>query len=121
MVALPLPASQPHVPPVREGAGTEPGGGLVNHFQVPQTEEGEDTAGELVGQPYAFDILSFGTDCSVQSLTRYTYRNLVSGRPQYDNVTVINGNRVADPAEEGRTCGPDLGVETVPITPTAAD
>lgn len=101
--------------------GTFSGGGLVNHFQVPQTEEGEDTAGELVGQPYAFDILSFGTDCSVQSLTRYTYRNLVSGRPQYDNVTVINGNRVADPAEEGRTCGPDLGVETVPITPTAAD
>ncbi|WP_165699947.1 metallophosphoesterase family protein [Ornithinimicrobium ciconiae] len=101
--------------------GTFSGGGLVNHFQVPQTQEGDDTAGELVGQPYAFDILSFGTDCSVQSLTRYTYRNLVSGRPQFDNVTIINGNRVAAPAEEGRTCGPELGVETTPITPTPAE
>ncbi len=97
--------------------GTFSGGGLVNHFQVPETEEGDETAGELVGQPYAFDILTFGTDCSVQSLTRYTYRNLVSGQPQYDNVAVINGNRVADPAEEGRTCGPELGVHTQPITP----
>lgn len=102
--------------------GTFTGGGLVNHFQVPQTTgEDEDTAGELVGQPYAFDILSFGTDCSVQLLTRYTYRNLVSGRPQFDNVTVINGNRVAAPAQEGRTCGADQGVATVPITPTPAE
>lgn len=98
--------------------GTFTGGGLVNHFQVPETsEEDEDTAGELVGQPYAFDILGFGTDCSVQSLTRYTYRNLVSGRPQFDNVTVINGNRIAGDAEEGRACGADLGVSTQPIVP----
>ncbi|WP_256840179.1 metallophosphoesterase family protein [Ornithinimicrobium faecis] len=102
--------------------GTFTGGGLVNHFQVPETTgEDEETAGELVGQPYAFDILTFGTDCSVQSLTRYTYRNLVSGQPQYDNVAVINGNRIADPAEEGRTCGPDLGVSTQPIVPVADD
>ncbi|WP_256842618.1 metallophosphoesterase family protein [Ornithinimicrobium cryptoxanthini] len=102
--------------------GTFTGGGLVNHFQVPEaTGEDEETAGELVGQPYAFDILSFGTDCSVQTLTRYTYRNLVSGRPQYDNVTVINGNRVAPPAEEGRTCGADLGVSTQPIVPSQAE
>lgn len=102
--------------------GTFTGGGLVNHFQVPEApDEGEDTAGELVGQPYAFDILTFGTDCSVQSLTRYTYRNLVSGQPQYDNVTVINGNRIAPPAEEGRNCGPELGVSTQPITPVLED
>lgn len=102
--------------------GTFSGGGLVNHFQVPETTgEDEETAGELVGQPYAFDILSFGTDCSVQSLTRYSYRNLVSGRPQFDNVAVINGNRLADPAEEGRTCGVDVGVSTQPITPVAED
>ncbi|MCK0112875.1 metallophosphoesterase [Ornithinimicrobium sp. F0845] len=98
--------------------GTFTGGGLVNHFQVPETTgEDEETAGELVGQPYAFDILAFGTDCSVQSLTRYTYRNLVSGRPQFDNVTVINGNRVAADPEEGRTCGADLGVSTQEIVP----
>jgi len=98
--------------------GTFTGGGLVNHFQVPETTgEDEGTAGELVGQPYAFDILAFGTDCSVQSLTRYSYRNLVSGRPQFDNVTVINGNRLAADPEEGRTCGADLGVSTQPIVP----
>jgi predicted phosphodiesterase len=97
--------------------GTFTGGGLVNHFQVPSTEgEDEETAGELVGQPYAFDILAMATDCSVQSLTRYTYRNLVSGRPQYDNVTVINGTQLADPVED-RTCGGDLGVSTQPIVP----
>lgn len=97
--------------------GTFTGGGLVNHFQVP-SEEDEDTAGELVGQPYAFDILTFGPDCSVQTLTRYTYRNLVSGRPQFDNVSVINGARLAaPPEEEGRTCGPELGLATTPIVP----
>lgn len=102
--------------------GTFTGGGLVNHFQVPQVDdEDEDTAGELVGQPYAFDILTFSTNCSVQSLTRYTYRNLVSGRPQYDNVTVINGSRLADAPEEGRTCGPELGVNTQVITPTVEE
>lgn len=99
--------------------GSFTGGGLVNHFQIPEEAEDEDTAGELTGQPYAFDILAFGTDCSVQSLTRYTYRNLVSGRPQYDNVSVINGNRLSDTTEEGRTCGPELGVSLQPIVPTA--
>lgn len=102
--------------------GTFTGGGLVNHFQVPGDED-EDTAGELVGQPYAFDILSFGADCSVQTLTRYTYRNLVSGRPQFDNVSVINGARLAEPPpeEEGRTCGPELGLATTPIVPIEED
>ncbi|WP_153395150.1 metallophosphoesterase family protein [Ornithinicoccus halotolerans] len=101
--------------------GTFTGGGLVNHFQAPGTdEEDEELAGELVGQPYAFDILAFGEDCSVQSVTRYTYRNLVSGRPQFDNVSVINGSTIAqEPAppldpeqEEPRSCGPDAGVST---------
>ena len=102
--------------------GTFTGGGLVNHFQVPKdTGEDTDTAGELVGQPYAFDILAMGTDCSVQSLTRYSYRNLVSGRPQFDNVTVLNGNRLQDTAPEDRTCGADLGVSTQPITPVSQD
>lgn len=98
--------------------GSFTGGGLVNHFQMPEEAEDEDTAGELTGQPYAFDILSFGTDCSVQSLTRYTYRNLVSGRPQYDNVSVVNGNRLSDTTEEDRTCGPELGVSLQEIVPT---
>jgi predicted MPP superfamily phosphohydrolase len=105
--------------------GTFTGGGLVNHFQVP-AEEDDDTAGELVGQPYAFDILSFGQDCSVQSLTRYSYRNLVSGRPQYDGVSVVNGARIApapdlEEGEEARSCGPDLSATSEIIEPAEDD
>lgn len=100
--------------------GSFTGGGLVNHFQVPQDEDPE-TAGELVGVPYAFDIVSFGEDCSLQTLTRYVYRNLVSGRPQFDNVSVLNGAQVAtepDEDAEPRSCGSDLPLETQPIVPT---
>ncbi|GAA1157701.1 metallophosphoesterase family protein [Ornithinicoccus hortensis] len=100
--------------------GSFTGGGLVNHFQVPQDEDPE-TAGELVGVPYAFDIVSFGEDCSLQTLTRYVYRNLVSGRPQFDNVSVLNGEQVAtqpDPDGEPRTCGPDQPLQTEVIVPT---
>jgi predicted phosphodiesterase len=100
--------------------GTFTGGGLVNHFHVPEPEgEDEELIGELIGQPYAFDILSFRDDCAVQSLTRYSYRNLVSGRPQYENVSVINGSTLADepapaldPEQEERSCGPQRGVST---------
>jgi len=99
--------------------GTFTGGGLVNHFQVPETED-EETAGELTGQPYAFDILSFAPDCSVQRLTRYTYRNLVLCRPQFDNVSVVNGARLADPAEEERSCGPEQGTTQRVIEPAEA-
>lgn len=94
--------------------GSFTGGGLVNHFQLPSDEDPE-TAGEVSGAPYAFDILTFGEDCAVSSLTRYSYRNLVLGRPQYDNVSIINGSRIADPPEQERVCGPDLGVHTAPL------
>lgn len=100
--------------------GTFTGGGLVNHFQLPSDEDPQ-TAGEVAGAPYAFDILAFSDDCSVQSLTRYTYRNLVLGRPQFDGVSVVNGARIAAPAEEGRACGPQLGVGTVPVEPVVPD
>lgn len=98
--------------------GSFSGGGLVNHFQAPQGED-PATAGELVGEPYSFDILSVGPDCVVQTLTRYSYRNLVSGRPQFDTVSVINGAQFALPLPEGsaRTCGPDQGVSSVPLSP----
>ncbi len=98
--------------------GTFTGGGLVNHFQVPEDED-PDTRGELVGAPYSFDILDFGTDCSVQTLTRYTYRNLVSGRPQFDTVSVVSGSRFAIPLPEdaGRSCGPEQGFSSRMLLP----
>lgn len=94
--------------------GSFTGGGLVNHFQLPSDEDPE-TAGEVTGAPYAFDILTFGQDCSLSSLTRYSYRNLVLGRPQFDNVSIINGSRIADPPEQERSCGDEVGVSTTPF------
>ncbi|MCA0322598.1 MAG: DUF998 domain-containing protein [Actinobacteria bacterium] len=79
--------------------GTFTGGGPFTHYV--QTEDG----GELAGQPSAFDLLTFGTDCHVAELTRFTFRNLIEGRPAYDQVSIINGNRLdTSAATQGRTC-----------------
>ncbi|MCE0486068.1 metallophosphoesterase family protein [Ornithinimicrobium sediminis] len=98
------------------GVGSFTGGGLFNQFIIPEDVE-EETGGEIAGQPYAFDILTVGEDCGIASLTRYSYRNLVSGRPQYDDVSLINGTRVDPAPPEGRTCG-GSGDEVV-LTPIA--
>ncbi|WP_281966144.1 metallophosphoesterase family protein [Serinicoccus marinus] len=103
--------------------GSFTGGGLVNQFRLPPltgeaqeaAEEDPETAGELLGNPYSFDILTFGEDCAISSLTRYSYRNLVSGRPQFDDVSLINGRTIQPQPPEGRTCSPDLGVEVQPV------
>lgn len=101
--------------------GTFTGGGLFNHFQIRSAPDGDDEmVEEAVSAPYAFDILGFGEDCAVQTLTRYTYRNLVQGRPQYDGVSVVNGSRLMDPQED-RSCGQDLGFETLTIEQPAAE
>lgn len=98
------------------GVGTFSGGGLFNHFIFPdRVEDPTETSGELEGQPYAFDILSFDQDCSVKSLARFSYLNLVSGRPQYDDVSLINGSTIDPDAPEGRTCGPDQALSVSPI------
>lgn len=87
----------------RIGVGTFTGGGILGHL-VPG-----GTDGEMVDQPYAFDIAVFGERCDLTSLTRYSYRNLIGGRPAYDDVTVINGATIAGEAPPGRTCSPELG------------
>ncbi|MDO5738974.1 MAG: metallophosphoesterase [Ornithinimicrobium sp.] len=111
--------------------GSFTGGGLVNQFRIPPlTDEAREaakedpaTAGELVGHPYSFDILTVGQDCSVTSLTRYNYRNLVSGRPQFDDISIINGRTLQASTPLDRTCGRDLGVQVSdlaqaqPVTP----
>jgi predicted phosphodiesterase/hypothetical membrane protein len=95
--------------------GTFTGGGPLSHFLV--NEGGE----ELVGQPSAFDVLTFGTDCRLASLTRYRFRDVIEGRPAYDGVSLVNGQRVdgrePDPA---RTCsaGAPLTTVTVPAATT---
>src|SRR6476620_4783321 len=88
--------------------GTFTGGGVVAHYA-------EAPRQELNGQPYAFDILAFGNACELNSLTRYTFRNLLEGRPAYDSVEVISGSRI-DSYEPDKTT-PQPG-ETTPAKRT---
>ena len=103
----------------RIGVGTFTGGGIVSHLLLGQqsvVEQTGDQPGELAGQPYAFDIAVFSQGCDLASLTRYTYRNLIQGRPAYDNVSVINGKTIATREPGNRTCGTDLGVSRTTVT-----
>ena len=94
----------------RVQAGTFTGGGPLTHFLADEAGE------ELVGQPSAFDVLTFGTDCRLASLTRYRFRDVIEGRPAYDDVQLVNGRRIdgreADPA---RTCTPDATLTSVTV------
>ena len=94
--------------------GTFTGGGPFTHFL-----DGEGGA-ELQGQPSSFDVLTFGTDCRLSSLTRYRFRDVIEGRPAYDDVSIVNGNRIdTRPPEPDRTCEPGGTpvVDTVPAAP----
>ncbi|SDP51283.1 Calcineurin-like phosphoesterase [Pedococcus dokdonensis] len=123
----------------RIGVGTFTGGGPFSHFIADESGSAdgadEGDVGELTGQPSAFDIATFGTDCRLASLTRYQFRNVIEGRPAYDDVTLINGSRIeesvpaaAAPAAQpgsataaavARTCGADVEQtrERVPVAP----
>jgi len=97
----------------RIGVGTFTGGGTMSHFILASTG---DQPGELAGQPYAFDIAVYGQSCDLTSLTRYTFRNLIQGRPVYDDVSVINGKTIATREPGNRTCAADLGMSTTTVT-----
>ena len=75
----------------------------MSHFIATEDEE-------LTGQPYAFDLVSFGPRCALTQLTRYTYRNLIEGRPLYDNIQVVNGAiidpRGAQETKDAEAAGP---------------
>jgi predicted phosphodiesterase len=96
----------------RIGVGTFTGGGTMNHFIL----AAGDQAGELAGQPYAFDIAVYGQSCDLTSLTRYTFRNLIQGRPVYDDVSVINGKTIATREPDRRICAADLGLTRTTVT-----
>jgi hypothetical protein len=97
----------------RIGVGTFTGGGTMSHFLL---DTAGDQPGELAGQPYAFDIAVYGQSCDLTSLTRYTFRNLIQGRPVYDDVSVINGKTVATRKPGKRTCAADLGLSRTTVT-----
>ena len=114
-----------HTPTIdgsRIQVGTFTGGGVVSHFIATEDEE-------LTGQPYAFDFVSFGPLCALTQLTRYTYRNLIEGRPLYDNIQVVNGaiidprgaqeTRDADAAEAARA--PEAAQPGEPAQPAEPD
>ncbi|WP_404385736.1 DUF998 domain-containing protein [Knoellia locipacati] len=85
-------------------AGTFTGGGPLTHFV------GEEDGEELVGQPSAFDVLSFGEECRLTSVTRYRFRNVIEGRPAYDDVSLVNGSRIDTVTDPERTCSrPERG------------
>lgn len=101
-----------HVPDLdgnRIQVGSFTGAGTLRHFV-------ESTDGELVGQPNSFDVLTFGQGCRAQTLTRYQFRSVITGRPTYDSLSMVNAARVAEDIDDGRTCGGDE-LETVPVEP----
>src|SRR3954452_19702930 len=83
--------------------GTFTGGGGVGHYS-------EGAGQELNGQPYSFDIAQFGTSCELTSLSRYSFRNLLEGRPAYDTVQVISGARI-DPYRPPATAVQQPGLD----------
>ena len=63
----------------------------------------------MTGQPYAFDVATFGSSCGLTQLTRYSYRNLLEGRPAYDTVQVVNGERIQPPPADAAPAAGDGG------------
>ncbi len=90
--------------------GSFTGGGLFN--RAPNTKEGIDT-----NPPYEFDILTIDSSCQAQSLTRFAFRSVVQGQPQYDSVAYINGDQLGfKPAGVNRQCSPEQGVAIASVT-----
>ena len=90
--------------------GTFTGGGPFTHYV------GDGPGEELVGQPSTFDVLTFGTDCRLSSLTRYQIHDVIEGRPTYDNVSIINGARIdTREVDPERTCSPGAPLRTARV------
>lgn len=97
--------------------GTFTGGGPFAHFRESQPGE------ELTGQPFAFDVLTFGTDCRLSTLTRFRYENLIQGLPAYDDIALVNGARIDTRAvDPDRVCRPPTRITTRAVpAPTDGD
>lgn len=79
--------------------GSFTGGGPLTHYVA--TEDGS----ELTGQPSAFDLLTFDESCRASELTRFTFRNVIEGRPAYDQVALVNGRQIdTRPIGPARSC-----------------
>lgn len=97
-------------------AGTFTGGGPFTHYIS------AEPGAELSGQPSAFDVLEFGEQCLLTSLTRYRFRDVLEGRPAYESVTLINGAQVdtRQPSED-RVCSPTEPLATTELIDPAPE
>ncbi len=89
--------------------GSFTGGGLFHH--VPNNKEGIST-----DPSYELDILTIDSSCRAQSLTRFDFRSLVEGRPQYDSVANINGEKLGFKPGANRHCDAKQGVAITSVT-----
>lgn len=93
--------------------GTFTGGGPFTHFVA---AEGDAEGAELDGQPSGFAVLTFGVDCRLSSMTRYRFEDVIEGRPNYDDVSIVNGSRIdTRPVDPERTCSPEGTLETTTV------
>ncbi len=113
-----------HEPPALEGLTAEHSLLVDGHLHTPELEDNRMTVGtftggglfgariardaqkgtEILTGEYSFDIADWDTTCTLTTIRRFTFRNIVQGRPSLDSARVINGTRVVDPPED-RTCG----------------
>ena len=79
-------------------------------------DSGGEPASGLTGQPYAFSIAVFSQTCDLASVTSYTYRNLIQGRPAFDDVRVVSGKTISTREPGVRTCAASLGTVRTTVT-----
>lgn len=94
----------------RVSVGTFTGGGVFGKRVAENAESGT----EKVTSTYFFDVAQFGTSCGLISLTRYAFKDIVEGRPAYQDLSIINGRSIVDtPADRTCTAGAEPKVSSV--------
>lgn len=91
-----------HTPDIddrRVSVGTFTGGGVFGKRVAEDAESGT----EKITSTYYFDVAQFGTSCGLVSLTRYAFKDIVEGRPAYQDLSVINGRSIVETPKD-RTC-----------------
>ncbi len=92
----------------RMTVGTFTGGGLFGARIAQDAQSGT----EILTGEYSFDIADWNSRCTLTTIRRFTFRNVVQGRPSLDSAKVLNARRIVE-APSGRTCG---GTKTPEVT-----
>jgi predicted phosphodiesterase len=83
----------------RVSVGTFTGGGVFGGRVAKDAPPGT----EKLTSTYSFDVAQFGTSCGLISLTRYAFKDIVEGRPAYQDLSIINGRSIVETPKD-RTC-----------------